>query len=424
MKRDKRLEFIEKGNNPFQDIRGKISNYKLSEKINLVATITSKSNTLRSNHYHPLQQQKCLLVKGQYVSIYQDLKNQNSPKKTHLVNEGDLVVTEPMVAHTMVFKKDSIFLNLVNGEREHKNYGKTHTIPYGLINKNEKEFLYKNYKDKCRVCGNYEFLRCISLGYQPFANNFTKDIKKQERYPLEINICKSCRNGQLSILPDFKKLFTQYLYKSSISNSFKNHFENAAKKYIDTFKIKKNDLIVDIGSNDGIGLIPFKKRGFKNILGVEPATNLAKETNKLGIKTINQFFDKNIINKIKSKAKIILASNVFAHADNLHEIIQTMKKISKLDGKIIIEVQYFPKMFKDYSFDNIYHEHVNYWSLYSLNKFCRLNGLKIFKAEEINTHGGSLRVYITKKKNYKIDLSVNKILSKEKKMGFLKDHLS
>ncbi len=423
MKRNRKLEYIEKENNPFEDLRGKISNYKLSEKINLVATITSKSNTLRSNHYHPVQQQKCLLIDGQYVSIYKDLKKPNAPKVTHLINKGDLVVTEPMVAHTMVFRKDSIFLNLVKGEREHKNYGKTHTIPYELINKKEKEFLFKNYKDKCRVCGENDFLRCISLGYQPLANNFANSPEKLERYPLEVNVCKSCRNGQLSILPNFKKIFSKYLYKSSISGIFKKHFEKAAKKYINLFNIKKNDLIIDIGSNDGIGLIPFKELGFKNILGIEPANNLAKETRKIGIRTINRFFNEKISSLIKDKAKLIMASNVFAHADNLHELIQTMKKILKPRGKIIIEVQYFPKMLKDFTFDNIYHEHVNYWSMQALNKFCKLNGLKIFKVEEIDTHGGSIRVYITKEKKIKIESSVNKILKKESINGILEDKI-
>ena len=423
MKRDRKLEYIEKENNPFEDLRGKISNYKLSEKINLVATITSKSNTLRSNHYHPVQQQKCLLIDGQYVSIYKDLKKPNAPKVTHLINKGDLVVTEPMVAHTMVFREDSIFLNLVKGEREHKNYGKTHTIPYELINKREKEFLFKNYKDKCRVCGENDFLRCISLGYQPLANNFANSPEKLEKYPLEVNVCKSCRNGQLSILPNFKKIFSKYLYKSSISGIFKKHFEKAAKKYINLFNIKKNDLIIDIGSNDGIGLIPFKELGFKNILGIEPANNLAKETRKIGIRTINRFFNEKINSLIKDKAKLIMASNVFAHADNLHELIQTMKKILKPRGKIIIEVQYFPKMLKDFTFDNIYHEHVNYWSMQALNKFCKLNGLKIFKVEEIDTHGGSIRVYITKEKKIKIESSVNKILKKESINGILEDKI-
>jgi dTDP-4-dehydrorhamnose 3,5-epimerase-like enzyme len=166
------LEYKILGEDNFTDSRGVISNYKLKEKINLIATITSKKNSLRSNHYHPIQTQECLLLKGQYISVYKDLRFSNSIKETHLINESELVITKPNVAHTMIFTSDSIFLNLVNGEREHKNYGKTHTIPYLLISDQEKLFLQKHYRLACRVCEKNDFFRLISLGYQPFANDF------------------------------------------------------------------------------------------------------------------------------------------------------------------------------------------------------------------------------------------------------------
>ena len=138
MKKKLDHEYIVRSSNPYIDNRGEINNFKLNEKINLIATITSKRGTMRSNHYHPVQQQKCLLIKGRYVSVYKDLLNKNSKRITHVVKPGDLIMTQPNVAHTMVFTEDSIFLNLVNGEREHKNYGKTHTLPYQLIDNNEK----------------------------------------------------------------------------------------------------------------------------------------------------------------------------------------------------------------------------------------------------------------------------------------------
>ena len=122
----KNLEHVKKGEKEFVDERGKINNHELPEPINLVGYIDSKKGTIRANHFHPIQEQKCILVKGQFISVYKDLLNESSQKITHVVNEGDLIVTKPNVAHTMVFTKDSIFLNLVRGEREHKNYG-SHT---------------------------------------------------------------------------------------------------------------------------------------------------------------------------------------------------------------------------------------------------------------------------------------------------------
>ncbi len=423
-KKERKLEYIEKGRDSFIDQRGKIENYKLPEKVNLIATISSKPNTMRSNHYHPIQQQKCLLVNGQYISVYKDLKKKNSVRITQVVNKGDLVITEPLVAHTMVFLKNSLFLNLVNGEREHKNYGKTHTIPIKLVSDEEKNYLFNHYKLNCRVCESKNLKRIVSLGFQPFANNLNKSKKDQKTFPLELNLCEKCKNVQLSIIPDFKNLFSKYLYKSSVSKSFSKHFEIAANDYISQFKLKKKtSFIIDIGSNDGVGLVPFKNRGFKKLLGIEPASNLAKESRKKGIKTLNNFLTLKSLKKISKKADLILASNVFAHADHLKEMAKCMIKLLRKNGVIIIEVQYFPFMLKDLTFDNIYHEHVNYWSLKSLIYFFSNINCKIFKCELIDTHGGSLRIYVSKNKNIKIQGSINKQISFEKKLGLSNDVL-
>ena len=144
--RDEDLEYKTRGEKEFVDVRGKISNYELTEPINLIGYIESKKGSLRANHYHPVQEQKVLLVKGQFISLYKSLMEKNAAKITHIINEGDSVVTKPNVAHTMVFTKDSIFLNLVRGEREHDNYGITHTLPYPLVSDEEREQLLKDYK--------------------------------------------------------------------------------------------------------------------------------------------------------------------------------------------------------------------------------------------------------------------------------------
>ena len=137
------LEKVESGTDKFIDERGYIDNFKLPEPINLIGLISSKAGTMRANHYHPIQEQKCLVVKGQFISILQDLLEEKSIKFTQIVSEGEITVTRPNVAHTMVFTKDTIFLNLVRGEREHKNYGITHTIPHQLINDKQKKRVNK-----------------------------------------------------------------------------------------------------------------------------------------------------------------------------------------------------------------------------------------------------------------------------------------
>ena len=418
----KNLENIKKGDKVFADERGKISNHELPEPINLIGHISSKKGSVRANHFHPIQEQKCLLVKGQFISIYKDLLNPNSKKITHVVNEGDLIVTKPNVAHAMVFTKDSIFLNLVRGEREHKNYGVTHTKRYILVQEDEKNLLMSNYKFKCRSCEKTNLKRVLSLGYQPLANNLLKrKDSKCELYPLEMNYCIDCHNCQLSVVVDPKKMFSNYLYLSSTSKSFRKHFEDSSKKYIEKFKLSpKKSYIIDIGSNDGVALKPFKDLGFKKILGVEPAKNLAKLANKNKIKTINCFLDEKNLKRIKKNADLILASNVFAHADKLKEMAKCMLKLLKNNGTLIIEVQYLLNTLNDITFDNIYHEHYNYWSLTSLVNFFQQFKAKITKAEKIDTHGGSLRIYIKKDNKSKIEQSVKNLLKEEEEFGVKK----
>ena len=418
----KNLEHVRKGEKEFIDKRGKISNHELPEPINLIGLIDSKKGTVRANHYHPIQEQKCLVTKGQFISVYQDLLNKNSPKITHVVDEGQLIVTKPNTAHAMVFPKDTIFLNLVRGEREHDNYGVTHTIRHVLVDKNEKDLLLNSYKFDCRSCGNIKLRRVVSLGYQPLANSLlNKKDEKCELYPLEVNYCDECHNCQLSVAVDPKKMFSNYLYTSSTSKSFREHFISSANKYIKDFKLnKKKSYIIDIGSNDGVALKPFKNLGFKKILGVEPAKNLAKLANKNKIKTFNGFLEKNNLKKIKKNADLILASNVFAHSDKLKEMAECMFKLLSKNGTIIIEVQYLLNTLKDLTFDNIYHEHYNYWSLTSLINFFNQFDAKIYRVERINTHGGSIRVYVKKTKKAKIENSVKELIKTEEKFGIKK----
>jgi len=415
----KDLEHVRDGNNEFLDSRGKISNHELTEPINLIGLIDSKKGTIRANHFHPQQEQKCLFTKGQIIEIFQDILNPNSPKITQVVDEGQLSIIKPNVAHTMVFTKDTTFLNLVRGDREHDNYGITHTIRHMFVDEAERDLLMSSYKFDCRSCGNTKLKRVVSLGYQPLANNLlNKKNEKYELYPLEVNYCQDCHNCQLSVAVDPKKMFSNYLYISSTSKTFRDHFISAAKKYTKDLKLKsKKSYIIDIGSNDGVALKPFKELGFKKILGIEPAKNLAKLANKNKIKTFNGFLNKKNIKDLKKNADLILASNVFAHSDNLKEMTECMIELLSKKGTIIIEVQYLMNTLKDLTFDNIYHEHYNYWSLTSLINFFKQFKVKIFKAEKINTHGGSIRIYIKKNKNIKIEKSVKKLLKEEEKFG-------
>ena len=410
-------EEIEIGANNFIDDRGMISNYYFEDSLNMIGYVESTKNSIRGNHYHPVQTQKCLLIKGKYISVTKDLMEPDSIMETRIISEGDLSIIPPNVAHTMVFLEDSVLLNLVNGERDHKNYGMTHTLKHSLVDKDLSKLLINSYKTECRVCQG-GLNHYLSLGFSPLANNLINNKNEIiERYPLDLNFCKQCFNSQLSVVVPPKKMFDNYLYLSSTSEKFRKHFFNIAKEIYDDLQLTKKSVVVDIGSNDGIFLKPLKQLGL-NPLGVEPAKNISKIANSQSLETITGYFNAKIVKKIISKygkADVITAFNVFAHNDGLKDILDNVELLLKKDGEFIFEIQYLLRTIKDLTFDNIYHEHVNYWCLLSLLKFFENTKLKIYKVKEVDTHGGSLRVYTTMNKNKKLHKSVSEYIELEKK---------
>jgi len=276
-------------------------------------------------------------------------------------------------------------------------------------------------KEYCRACGSYHIHPIVDLGKSPLANNLLDSDSNLECdvYPLALNLCHDCYNVQLSCVVPADEMFKKYLYVSSTSESFKKHFKDAADKYISEFDLDHNAFIIDIGSNDGIGLKPFINKGIR-VLGIDPASNVCDIAIRNGVPTINDYFTDKIAKDIikQSKADIVLASNVFAHADDLESIAKNVFKVLKDDGCFIIEVQYLLDTINDGTFDNIYHEHTNYWSVTSLNNFFNRLGFNIAKVEHINTHGGSIRVYV--KKEGSLDNSLEIFLQEELAQGLTK----
>lgn len=393
-------EYIIRGAKEYRDYRGIISNYELPEPINLIGYIESVKGSVRANHYHPIQEQKCLLLIGRYVSVTKDLSYPDSPVEYKIIRAGDIAVIRPNVAHTMVFLQDSIFLNLVRGEREHENYGITHTISYQLVDEYLRDNIMNTYTHCCRACKGNNLKPVIDLGMSPLANNLL-DKKDQpvEMFPLEMEYCPECHNCQLSTVVPAEKMFDNYLYVSSTSQVFRKHFEDAADQYIKEFNLTSESLVLDIGSNDGIFLRPLQEKGIR-IVGVEPAKNICKMAYESGIPTIEGYFNQqsaHVVYEQYGSPDLITASNVFAHADDLIGITQTVFSLLKKKGTFIIEVQYLVDTMRTLTFDNIYHEHVNYWSVTSLYNFFHRLGYHLFHVEHIDTHGGSIRCYIDRK---------------------------
>tara|TARA_B100000900_G_scaffold416097_1_gene449063 strand:+ start:7104 stop:9647 length:2544 start_codon:yes stop_codon:yes gene_type:complete len=408
------------GKDNYEDSRGLISNYYFDDSINMIGYVDSVRGSIRGNHYHPIQTQRCLLISGSYISITKNLLEENSVVETLLVKAGELSIIPPNVAHTMVFLEDSVLLNLVTGEREHQNYGTTHTMRYELVDENLAKNILDSYKTDCRVCNSEELQPYLHLGLSPLANNLLQNKDDEyDEYPLELVFCKKCFNSQLSVAVPSSKMFDEYLYLSSTSKSFRSHFENFAQKLKKEFNLKKSSTVVDIGSNDGIFLKPLIDLNI-NAIGIEPAKNLSKLANKNGLKTINSYFNNKVVNKILNTygpVDVATAFNVFAHADDLKGILNNVDNVLKRKGVFVFEVQYLLNTLKDLTFDNIYHEHFNYWCLVSLQNLFRNTNLKIYKIEKVDTHGGSIRVYASKDKTKKIHKSVQEFINIEIKYG-------
>lgn len=280
-------------------------------------------------------------------------------------------------------------------------------------------FVFKRWV--CRVCTRKNLTKILSLGPTPLANAFLNKEQVEsfeEYYPLDLYFCNNCSFLQLGHVVSPKIIFSDYVYLSSTSPVFIKHFEDFEDKIEKEFKLNKNSLVVDIGSNDGILLKPFKEKNIR-VLGIEPAKKIAEIAIKKGINTIPEFLSVKIAKKIANKygkANIITATNVFAHIDDLDEVITSIKHLMSDKGIFIIEVPYLIDFVEKKYFDLVYHEHLSYWSVSTFKKlFSRLD-MEVFKVEKVPVHGGSIRVYVKRKTyNLKIDDSVERFINKEKK---------
>lgn len=282
------------------------------------------------------------------------------------------------------------------------------------MNKQNKSKILKN----CQACGHSNLKNIFFLGFVPSVNSLTNiDKSKYETsfFPLDFYICKNCFLGQISCIVDKKILFPKsYPYTSSTTRILRENFKNLSTEVENFINIEKKDLILDIGSNDG-NLLSFFKNKMK-VLGITPE-KIGKIAIQKGIPTILDYFNNSSSTKIKKKygkAKIITATNVFAHIDNVKNLISNIKNCLSNNGVFISESHYLLKVIKDVQYDTIYHEHMRYYSLTSLKKLFEKNKLYIFHAKEIPTHGGSIRVYASKNKNFIKTKKLKKILKKEK----------
>ena len=276
--------------------------------------------------------------------------------------------------------------------------------------------------NKCRLCGSKRLFKFLDLGSHPPSDQFKKKDELDSPttyYPLKLYSCSSCGFKQLNYVVEPEILYQEnYPYESSITKAGKKHWFEFAGSVVREYNLKHNDLAVDIGSNTGVLLSGFKKNKLR-IVGIDPAPNICKIARKRGIPTINSFFNKDAVNKVLrkfGKAKVITGTNVFAHINNLDEFMRNIQRlIHKNNGIFVIEVPHFLHLVKSLEYDTIYHEHLSYITVIPLIKFLKKFNLQIINVLQRDIHGGSIRIFISKRGNYKVNRSVKKICDLEKK---------
>ncbi len=276
---------------------------------------------------------------------------------------------------------------------------------------------------KCRICSSEATNKFLSLGHQPPSDAFLSEEQVAERevyYPLDLYFCDNCKLIQLGYTVDPSELFNEdYAYNTATSKELKDNFLHLTEQLSKCFNLTTEDLAIDIGSNDGTLLEGYLRYGIK-ILGIEPSgtANLAIAKN---IPTIKAFFNKktaNMVMNVWGKAKVITATNVFAHVDDLAGFMEGLNLLLADNGFFVCESHHLLSLIEKVQFDSIYHEHLRYYSLKPLMYLFNLYDMDVFNAELIPTHGGSIRVYACRRGVYPIDfLAIREIIDKEEKAG-------
>ena len=272
-------------------------------------------------------------------------------------------------------------------------------------------------RETCASCGGNSFETILDLGVVPLAGYFPtkEELKNESKYPLSLLVCNDCKLVQTDSVINPKLLFEDYRYLSSIGLS--KHFSEVADILNERYGVKDKH-ILEIGCNDGVLLEPLQKLG-AIVEGVDPAVNVVKLATNKGLKVYNDFFNDKTFggNEFKGKYDLVISNNTFAHIIDLQSVVRGIHHVLKPNGDFILEVHYLKNLVQGKQWDNIYHEHYNYWSLTSLVHFFNQLDAKIFRSEKIDTHGGSIRVYIKKDKKVKVEQSVKRMLKEEEDFG-------
>ncbi|MGE0564811.1 MAG: class I SAM-dependent methyltransferase [Pseudolabrys sp.] len=281
----------------------------------------------------------------------------------------------------------------------------------------------------CQVCGHEPLETVLSLGYMPPVNQMVAVGTPQRQlpwFPTGLLFCPNCELVQLGLAVDPVIIFPpDYPYTSGMTKLLRDNFADLYAESSKMLGLKAEDLVIDIGSNDGTLISNFQKGGHR-ILGIEP-TDVAKIANSRGIPTMQRYFSRDTATAAKAEhgpAKVVTAANCFAHMEDVHGIVAGILEMLAPDGVFISESHYLIPLLDRLQYDTIYHEHLRYYSLASLQHLLGMHGLEVFHARPIPSHGGSIRVYAARKGTRKIESSVQEMLSREPRGDAMRKRLA
>jgi len=271
-------------------------------------------------------------------------------------------------------------------------------------------------KKYCRLCGSKKLVTVYKFRKTPIGDDYRKKISFTKFYTLKLKRCLKCNFVQLSNVVDVKKVYGDYLYVTSTSVGLLNHFFRLAKKLIQFGYINKNSKVLEIGSNDGT-FLEFLQKKVNFVLGVDPAAK--KLIKKKKINTINAFFNYRLAKKILNKFgyfDVIIANNVIANIDNLSDTFKGIEILLGNKGVLVIETFALWGIVQNNLIDNVYHEHLSYFTIETLNKFAQKFNLKLTYVEFLKVKGGSLRFFFKKENNTKSSQIIKKKIIQEKRI--------
>jgi len=281
-------------------------------------------------------------------------------------------------------------------------------------------------KKTCRFCNSNKITKIIDFGQVGLAGAFLlpNEFSKEKKYSQQLYFCEDCYLLQIINEVDSKLLFKDYFYFSSAIATLRKHFREYAEEVTKEFLIPDKATVLEIGCNDGILLKPFIELGISKVIGVDPSSNVISTIKDPNIIKINDFLSEDLAKSIVKKhgqVDLICANNVFAHINNMHDITRAIKELLKPNGVFIFEVHYIGSLIDEVQYDMIYHEHIYYYSLITLQKFFAKFKLEIFNIKPIPIHGGSMRYYVRnegKLTDKKISLKILNLQKNEYEKGY------